>query len=54
MWHIKKLNKATDEPMTKENKLFIQEVINEQYSGLYPIKNVNFSLKVFFFRSLEG
>ena len=33
MWHIKKLNKATDEPMTKENKLFIQEVINEQYSG---------------------
>ena len=34
MWHIKKLNKAIDEPMTKENKLFIQEVINEQYSGL--------------------
>lgn len=37
MWHIKKLNKATDEPMTKENKLFIQEVINEQYSG--PLKS---------------
>lgn len=39
MWHIKKLNKAIDEPMTKENKRFIQEVINEQYSGLYHSKD---------------
>lgn len=38
MWHIKKLYKGTDEPMTKENKLFIQEVINEQYSGLSMFK----------------
>ena len=33
MWHIKKLNKADDEPMSQENKLFVQEVINDQYSG---------------------
>ena len=37
MWHIKKLNKAIDEPLTKENRLYIQEVINDQYSGLYTI-----------------
>ena len=33
MWHIKKLNKAIDEPITKDNKLFIQEVMNDRYSG---------------------
>ena len=53
MWHIKKLNKATDEPMTKENKLFIQEVINEQYSGLYTKKVQSYTLDVSFFRALE-
>ena len=53
MWHIKKLNKAIDEPMTKENKLFIQEVINEQYSGLYTTKVQNYTMNVFFFRSIK-
>ena len=33
MWHIKKLNKAIDEPMTKDNQLFIQEAINDSYTG---------------------
>ena len=37
MWHIKKLNKAIDEPMIKENKLFVQEVLNDQYAG--PLKS---------------
>jgi len=37
MWHIKKLNKAIDEPITKDNKLFIQEVMNDRYSG--PLKS---------------
>jgi len=35
-WHIKKLNKAVDEPMTESNQSFIQEMINERYSG--PLK----------------
>jgi len=35
-WHIKKLNKAIDEPVTHSNKGFIQEMINDQYSG--PLK----------------
>lgn len=33
LWHIKKLNKAQDAPMTEDNKAFIQEVISDQYSG---------------------
>ena len=53
MWHIKKLNKAIDEPMTKENKLFIQEVINEQYSGLNALKAINYTMDVFSFRSIK-
>lgn len=35
-WHIKKLNKAPDEPITDSNEAFIQEMINEQYHG--PLK----------------
>jgi len=35
-WHIKKLNKAEDEPLTHSNQDFIQEVINDQYNG--PLK----------------
>ena len=33
MWQIKKLNKAIDEPITKDNKLFVQEVMNDRYTG---------------------
>jgi len=33
MWHIKKLNKADDEPMSKENRGFMQEVLADKYSG---------------------
>ena len=33
LWHIKKLNKAEDAPMTGDNKAFIQEVISDKYSG---------------------
>ena len=33
LWHIKKLNKAEDAPMTLENRDFIKEVISDQYSG---------------------
>jgi len=36
MWHIKKLNKAEDEPVSKENKAFIQEFMGDKYSG--PLK----------------
>jgi len=32
-WHIKKLNKAEDEPLTKENKEFLQEQLASQYKG---------------------
>jgi len=35
-WHIKKLNKAQDEPLTQSNQSFLQEVINDQYHG--PLK----------------
>jgi len=37
MWHIKKLNKAEDEPLSTENKTFLQDVIAAQYSG--PLKS---------------
>ena len=33
LWHIKKLNKAEDAPVTLENRDFIKEVISDQYSG---------------------
>ena len=33
LWHIKKLNKAEDAPVTLENRDFIKEVICDQYSG---------------------
>ena len=36
MWHIKKLNKAEDEPMSKDNKAFLQEYQADKYSG--PLK----------------
>jgi len=36
MWHIKKLNKADDEPMNKENKAFITEFLTDKYKG--PLK----------------
>lgn len=32
-WHIKKLNKAVDEPVTGTNKEFLQELLNETYNG---------------------
>jgi len=35
-WHIKKLNKTVDEPLTESNEEFIKEVINDQYHG--PLK----------------
>jgi len=35
-WHSRKLNKALDEPITEENKQFIQEFIDRKYSG--PLK----------------
>jgi len=35
-WHIKKLNKAPDEPLTEDNKLFIKEYIDKKYNG--PLK----------------
>ena len=35
-WHVKKLNKAADEPLTGDNKEFLQELLVEQYSG--PLK----------------
>lgn len=35
-WHVKKLNKAGDEPVVKENREFLQELITEQYRG--PLK----------------
>jgi len=35
-WHIKKLNKADDEPVSKENKEFLQALLTEQYEG--PLK----------------
>jgi len=35
-WQSRKLNKADDEPMTLENKQFIQEFIDRKYSG--PLK----------------
>ena len=36
LWHIKKLNKAEDAPVTLENRDFIKEVISDQYSGEKP------------------
>ena len=33
LWHIKKLNKAEDAPLTLENRDFIKEVVSDQYSG---------------------
>eukprot|EP00092_Neocalanus_flemingeri_P001256 GFUD01001342.1.p1 GENE.GFUD01001342.1~~GFUD01001342.1.p1 ORF type:complete len:390 (-),score=83.74 GFUD01001342.1:11-1138(-) len=36
MWHIKKLNKAEDEPITGENRGFVQELLADKYSG--PLK----------------
>ena len=33
LWHIKKLNKAEDAPISGDNRDFIQEVISDQYSG---------------------
>jgi len=36
MWHIKKLNKANDEPISKENKEFLLEALTDKYSG--PLK----------------
>jgi len=35
-WHIKKLNKVEDEPLTKENKEFLASHITNQYRG--PLK----------------
>jgi len=35
-WHIKKLNKAVDEPVTGDNKEFLQDLIQETYKG--PLK----------------
>jgi len=35
-WHVKKLNKAEDEPVTGENKEFLQALLTEQYQG--PLK----------------
>ena len=37
-WHIKKLNKAQDEPLTEENKTFVQDFIDKKYTG--PLKQV--------------
>jgi hypothetical protein len=38
-WHIRKLNKAQDEPLTEENKEFIQDFVDKKYSG--PLKQVH-------------
>lgn len=35
-WHIKKLNKAVDEPVTGENKEFLKDLLEEKYKG--PLK----------------
>ena len=57
MWQIKKLNKAIDEPITKDNKLFVQEVMNDRYNGKqcsgYILPNIfeYFDEKRIFFRS---
>jgi hypothetical protein len=37
-WHIRKLNKAQDEPLTEENKEFIHDFVDKKYSG--PLKQV--------------
>jgi hypothetical protein len=37
-WHIRKLNKAQDQPLTEENKEFIQDFVDKKYSG--PLKQV--------------
>ena len=36
--NIKKLNKALDEPLTEENKGFVQDFIDKKYNG--PLKQV--------------
>ena len=33
MWHIKKLNKAEDEPVMQENKQFLAELLAARYAG---------------------
>jgi len=35
-WHVKKLSKAPDEPVTSENREFLQDLLKEQYQG--PLK----------------
>ena len=43
-WHIRKLNKAQDEPLTEENKEFIQDFVDKKYSG--PLKQVRYQYAV--------
>jgi len=32
-WHVRKLNKVIDEPITEENQIFIQDYIDRKYNG---------------------
>ena len=55
LWHIKKLNKAEDAPLTVENRDFIKEVISDQYSGGQDLSKIyrKYLNSIFIFRSIE-